>query len=237
MSKETEIKEKVFAKIRSGEAWMRPRLYFVLRIALLAALAVIAFVLAIFVLSFAFFSIHESGEQFLLGFGQRGLLAFVALFPWWSFLLTALLILLIDHLLRYFKFGYRVSILEIFLVALVVVMVGGVAINFTPLHSSLLDSADHDQLPIIGEMYEQIHDPHQEQGVYRGSISSIQGNTFVITHNDNDKDSDDGTWNIVAPAGFDMNTLQVGEPVYVAGKLILGTVNAYGIHELTKERK
>jgi hypothetical protein len=237
MSKETEIKDKVFEKIRSGEASMRPKIYFTLRLILLGTASVLALLLAIFVLSFVFFSIHESGEQFLLGFGQHGFQAFIALFPWWSLLLTVLLILLMDYLLRYFKFGYRVSILEIFLIALVVVMIAGVSVDFTPLHSALLNSADHDDLPIIGHLYEQIHDPHEQQGVYRGTIISIQGDEFIITHNDNDKDSDDGTWTIVVPLGFSTSTLQIGESMYVAGKLTEGKVEAYGVHELTPDRE
>lgn len=237
MSKETEIKANVFEKIRKGEISMRPRTYFVARFVLLGTLSFVALILAMFVLSFAFFSIHESGERILLGFGQQGFLAFIALFPWWSLLLTVLLILLLDHLLRYFKFGYRVSILEIFLIALVTVMVAGILINFTPLHSTLLNSADNDTLPVLGPLYEQIHDSHQAQGVYRGTISSLQGNEFVIAHNDNDKDSDDGTSTIMAPSGFDTSTLYVGEHVYVAGKLIQGVVNAYGIQEVPQDNK
>ena len=139
MSKETEIQQKVFEKIRAGEVSMRPKIYFIARVALLTLLAIVALTLAIFVLSFAFFSIHESGEQFLLGFGRHGLLAFITLFPWVPLLITVALIFFLDYLLRYFKFGYRVSALEIFLFALAVVVIAGIAINFTPLHATLLN--------------------------------------------------------------------------------------------------
>src|SRR5450631_2060080 len=100
MSKESNIQQAVFDKIRAGKVSMRPRAYFVARIILLAGLSVAVLALAMFVLSFALFSVHESGEQFLLGFGLRGVLTFFSLFPWWSLLCTVLLILLIDHLLR-----------------------------------------------------------------------------------------------------------------------------------------
>lgn len=235
MSKETEIKDNVFKKIRSGEVSMRSRLYFIVRVVLLLVLALIAAALAIFALSFAFFSIHESGEEFLLGFGQKGLNAFVSLFPWVSFVITIGLIVLLDHILRLFRFGYRVSMLKIFLVALAGVAVMSIAINFTPLHSVLLDSADHNHLPLIGEIYEEIHDSHQTQGVYRGVVVSIQDDGFVITHNDTDRDSDDGTWTIITPLGFATSSVQVGETMYVAGKLIQGGVHAYGVHPLNPD--
>lgn len=237
MSKETEIKARVFEKIRTGEASMHPRIYFVARVVFLATFSVVVLALTLFILSFALFSIHESGEQFLFGFGQGGIVAFIALFPWLPFLLTAVLILLLEYLLRYFKFGYRVSLLGIFLIALAIVGAAGVGITFTPLHGALLDSADRGELPIIGSLYEEIHDSHQAQGVYRGVISSIQGNEFMVVHDDNDKDTDDGTSTIVAPAGFAVATLRVGEHVYVAGTLVQGVVHAYGIQEFTANRK
>ena len=68
-------------------------------------------------------------------------------------------------------------------------------------------------------------------------ISSVQGNTFVITHDDQDRDTDDGTSTIMVPAGFDMTTLHIGERVYVAGKLIRAVVYSYGIQEFTTDRR
>ncbi len=123
------------------------------------------------------------------------------------------------------------------MVALAVVMIAGIVINFTPLHATLLNGADRNELPIIGALYEEIHDSHQEQGVYRGIISSIQNNKFVITQNDNDKDTDDGTSTIIVPAGFDTATFYIGERVYIAGKLVHGVVNAYGIQEFTANER
>lgn len=214
---------------------MRPRVYFLFRIILMAALAVVTFALAMLVLSFVFFSIHESGEQFLLGFGYRGFLAFAALFPWGLLAVTIVLILLLDYVLRYFKFGYRVPMLRIFLIVLAGVVVAGIGINITPFHSSLLTTADSDRLPLIGSWYEQIHDSHQSQGVYRGVVSSIQGNTIVITHSDNDHDTDEGSWTILIPPGLDASMLHAGEHVYVAGTLVQGVVTAYGIAPFTPE--
>ena len=237
MSNENEIKAKVFEKIESGEASMRPRIYFIARIAGLLVLSALAFALSMFVLSFAFFSIHESGEQFLLGFGQRGFWAFVGLFPWWSLLCTLALLFLLEYVLRYFKFGYRISVLALFLGALAVTIIAGIAITLTPLHMALLDSADRDKLPIIGPLYEEIHDSHQQQGVFRGVISSIQGNQFTVAHDDKDKDTDDGTSTVAAPTGFDMTKLQVGERVYVAGNLVQSVVQAYGIQEFSQNKR
>lgn len=235
MLKETEIKENVFEKIRTGEVSMRPKIFFIARIAVLTLLTIVALGLAIFTLSFAFFSIHESGERLLLGFGEHGLWAFIMLFPWWPLLISVALIFVLDFLLRYFKFGYRVSMLEIFLIAIAVVMVAGIAINYTPLHRSLLDGADRDNLPVLGPLYEDIHDSHQDQGVFRGVISSIKDTEFVIAHDDADKDTDDGASTVIVPDGFNTSSLYIGEHIYVAGKFVQGVVYAYGIQEFMSE--
>jgi hypothetical protein len=156
MLKETDIQASVLQKIRTGEVSMRPKLFFIAKVAALAVVAALAFASAMLVLSFAFFSIHESGEQFLLGFGQRGFIVFIQLFPWIPFFIAVLLILLLDFLLRYFKFGYRISMLDLFLIALAAAMVVGFFITLTPLHTDLRDRAERGELPIIGEFYEHL---------------------------------------------------------------------------------
>jgi len=145
MLQETDIQESVLQKIRTGEVSMRPKLFFIVKIALLIIVAILAFASAMLVLSFAFFSIHESGELLFL------------LIP---LLIAVLLIILLDFLLRSFKFAYRVSMLDIFLVALAAAMVVGFFITLTPLHTTLRDRADRGELPIIGEFYEATHDEH-----------------------------------------------------------------------------
>ncbi|MHB8660562.1 MAG: hypothetical protein ACYC75_01285 [Minisyncoccota bacterium] len=234
MSQEPDIQKNVLEKIRRGEISMRSRIYFILRATLIGVVAVLALVGSLFMLSFVFFSIHASNIRFLLEFGERGLLTFIALFPWISFFIFLFLLIALEFLVRQFTSAYRFSLLRIFLWILIVGIAGSTLIGFTPLHSFLLSEADKGQLPILGSWYEQIHDSHQDQGVYRGDITSITGAAFVISHNDADRDSDEGTWTIVPPAGFDLSTLSVGEKVYVAGRLQSGVVYAYGIRVVSE---
>ncbi len=182
------------------------------------------------------FSIHESGELLLLGFGEKGLRALTALFPWLTLLLAFGAILLLEWLLRYFKFGYRISMLRIFLTLTAIAITGSILINLTPLHARLLERADHDTLPVIGAIYEEIHDSHQQQGVFRGYVASTSAGSFTITHNDNDRDTDDGSWTIIPPVGFDIVSLSVGDRVYVAGKLQRDLVYAYGV-KISQDRE
>lgn len=230
MSNNIDFKKQVLERIKAGKISMRPKAFFVAKIISIAVLSIILLALSIFVLSFVFFSIHESGEQFLLGFGERGLMTFIILFPWWTLLLTIVFIFILEYLLHSFKFGYKIPILGIFLVILTVTAIAGVLFNLTPIHSNLLQSADKNELPIIGRIYEAVHDAHQEKGVYRGLVVSINGNKIVITHKDNDLDTDDGTWTIIAPSNFDMSSIKIGDKLYVAANTDSGgDIEAYGI--------
>lgn len=229
MLQENDIQKSVLEKVRTRSVSMRSKLYFALRIVLVGVLSIITLACSIFALSFIYFSVHESGEQFLLGFDQQGLVTFALLFPWLILLLAILLLVTLETLLRNFKFGYRLPLLRIFLWLFGIGAVGSMLVSITPLHSFLLLQADKDQLPILGPLYESIHDSHREQGVYRGNITSITESDFVISYDDTDRDSDEGSWTIVPPKGFGLGTLSLGEKVYVAGRIRQGIVYAYGI--------
>jgi hypothetical protein len=230
-SMETDIAKTVLQKIQAGEIAKRSRLYFALQVGLIALLALVTFVLALFVLSFIIFSLHESREQLLLGFGQQGVVTFFALFPWLSLVLVLILLALLEWLLRNFRSGYRIPMLRIFLVLAAIAVAGSALVDFTPLHPDLLGLADHDSLPILGPAYEDMHDSHEIQGVYRGDITAIASTTFTCAHNDNDHDTDDGTWVVQPPPNFNMQSLYLGERVYVAGHPQPdGVIQAYGMH-------
>jgi len=215
---------------------MHSHLYFVLRTILAGALALLILSGALFALSFVFFSVRESGVTYLLDFGEQGLATFLSLFPWTSVLLVLVLLVALEFFVHQFTSAYRFSLLRIFLWVMVIGIAGGTLLGFTPLHASLLSAADNDRLPILGSWYEQVHDSHTDRGVYRGDITSVTDSYFVVSHNDTDRDSDEGEWNVVPPARFDLGTLSAGEKVYVAGRLQHGVVYAYGIRTLRDDK-
>ena len=231
---ELQIQNGVLEKIRAGQVRMRPRAYFIARLTLTVLVAVLALVISTFVISFVFFSLHESGERFLLGFGNKGILTFLLLFPWASLLLDIVVLFVLEWLLQSFKFGYRISLLMIFLGIFACSTILGILVTLTPLHGALLNQADQGLLPVLGEMYESIRDSHADRGIFRGSIRSIQGNKIVLVHDDRDHDSDDGIQTIILPSKYP--SLKVGDRVYVFGSLSGGVIQAQGIKKLSPEQ-
>ncbi|HVB20075.1 MAG TPA: hypothetical protein VNF51_02195 [Candidatus Paceibacterota bacterium] len=230
MLQENDIQKSVLEKIRIGTVSMHSWIFFVFRAVLIGAISLLAVVGALFVLSFAFFSIHKSGVQFLLEFGEQGLVTFIVLFPWTSLFLFVILLIALEFLVRRYTTAYRFPLVRVFLLILGIGVIGSVLVSVTPLHAYLLSEADNDRLPVLGSFYEGIYDSHTDQGVYRGYVTSITGPIFVISHNDADRDTDEGSWTITPPVGFDLATLSIGDKVYAAGRLTQGIVYAYGVH-------
>ncbi len=230
-----DYKKQVLEKIHRKEIFMYPKIYFIGRVVLIISLSILVFVSLVFCLSFVSFSIHESGEQFLLGFGNHGALVFLKLFPWAFIVSTVFLLVALEWMLRRFKFGYRLPMMRIFLYTLVITILASAIATITPFHGNLLKKADNGELPFVGGLYESIHDSHKDDGIVRGTITSIGTDTVIISHNDNDIDADDGTWTVIIPPGFDINSLHVGEKIYVAGTVENGNLYAYGIHELQSD--
>jgi hypothetical protein len=211
------IQQAVLDKVRAGTVRRRPRYQFMLRVAAASIVAALLLVTSACLVSFVLFSLHESGEQFLLGFGVRGIEVFFLLFPWLPAVVVVALLVILEWLLRGFKIGYRIPLLTIFLGIVGVSTILGILINFTPLHPTLLNYADKKQLPVIGGSYEHIFDPHEDKGVCQGTVISVTQNSFTIQYNDQDNDHDDGTFVIHIPHGSNLRLPRVGDYVLVFG--------------------
>jgi glucan phosphoethanolaminetransferase (alkaline phosphatase superfamily) len=231
-----DLKNKVLDKIHKKEIFMHPKIYFIARKVMIVVISLIALSLLVFSLSFVYFSIQASGEQYLLGFGINGILIFLKIFPWAIIIFTALLFFLFEWILRRFKFSYRMPMIVVFSYTLLVTIIASILVTLTPIHTTFLKRAEMNELPIIGGIYETIHDSQATHGIIRGNIESIQNNTLTISHNDKDKDTDDGTWNVIPPKDFNLSGLYVGEKIYIAGKINGTSIYAYGIHGFSIEK-
>lgn len=226
------ISARVLGLIREGKIRRYPRAYFLIRVAAILAVCALLVATVTFVVSFMLFSLHESGQQFLLGFGWHGIAVFLQLFPWGPALLSVFLIIVLGWLLRDFKFGYRFPILFAFVTLICICGALALVVEATPFHRSLLQKADDDQLPILGPAYEHIFDQHDDQGVHRGTVISVASSEFVIRHDDNDHDTDDGSFTVLVASSSMLVLPHVGDRVLVFGPQAQGVVQAQNIQIL-----
>jgi hypothetical protein len=225
----------VLDRIRSGELSMRPKVYFVLRTLIVALVATLVLLLSILLVGYISFILRSAGHDSLLSFGARGLPVFLALFPWTLAAADFVLIVFLVFLLRYFRFGYRHSVLLLLATAVLVAAAAGIALDReTPFEDALFDEASHGRLPgpLDGAyVVERRHAP-EELGIYRGIITSVDDTSFAMTYDDIDQDEDDASWVVILPPGVSTSTLHTGERAYVAGDADGKVIRAYGVRIL-----
>ncbi len=232
------IKNNVLEKIRTGEIRMTSKRYFTLKVLFLGLVLLLVLIISSFLVSYILFSINESRELALFGFGAKGILVFFLLFPWSIFALDIALIIILEWLFRKFKFGYRSPLMYLVAGTVIIVIAIGYLLTFTPFHRALMTRSEHNNVPVIGGYYNHLRRPTQDSGVFKGTIISINNNIFMIQ---DDGDSDDNATNtptlmIVAPPGTAISSiLMVGDHVFVAGTLQNGQVHAYGVTKVPKD--
>jgi hypothetical protein len=224
--------DRVLEKIEQGKVHMQPKVFFILRMFALAFAAFVIFVLSAFIASFVLFSIHESGELFLLGFGWRGVFMFLLFFPWVFFALDLLAIIALRALMQNFRMFYRLSFTTVLGVIILASTALALLINLTPLHTTLRNQASHEGVPFVGHFYTGIRVPHEKNGEFRGFITSIEGRTFMLKHDLHDTFDDDHQLTVHVPSSLDITPYVVGDNIYVAGDEEHGVVEAYGIGKI-----
>jgi hypothetical protein len=229
------LREDVLAKIKNERISMHSRTFFLLKMAALALVAILVLTISVFLCNFIFFAINANGSNELLGFGNRGILTFVQIFPWWLLVIDVGLIILLEWLLRRFRFGYKSPVLYLLLGLVVVTLsVGFTVERATMFNSYLRDRAHEHRLPSpLNDIYERSGRPGGPgNGVCRCTIVAIQSGSITAD------DIDVGTttrYTIIVPIqNLHATTtgLSVGDVIMVAGDKSGNTINAFGIKKL-----
>ena len=106
-------------------------------------------------------------------------------------------------------------------------ILGGVALDFTPFHANLLTSARNGKLPIAGPFYREMGSPKMKNAFY-GSIFEITNSGFKI----NTPQSDELNI-VVGPKTKNMDSdLEVGDSVLILGKKINLDIEASDIKKV-----
>lgn len=229
-------KDAILEQIRTGALTMRPKFHFFLKALLVAVVALVVLALSIFLASFIVFGIRLNGSDALLSFGSRGFFLFLQVFPWPLVLVDIGLLILLEALLRRFRFAYSRSILYLFLIIIVVVGSSSIVIERGGhFHEGLFEHSRREGLPPPFQKFYQGAPlpPPRELGIYRGVVVSFDGTTLVLTNDDFDNDEDDGIWTVLVPEAFDETTIQIGDRFFVAGDEDENEIiRAYGLKEL-----
>lgn len=233
------LKDKLLKEIKAGDVTMTPRYYFTLKWAALVGTVAAILIVTIFIVNFIFFSIRLNSSEDLLGFGLEGFIAFIFFFPSHLALLDVGLILLLQWLLRHFKFGYSVPLL--YLLAGLVFGAGliGFALDrATPFNDHMHEGRGHLPPPMRG-IYDGAKRLHKGSGICRCTILAITGNTLTV---EDTRPIHDGgatsTLKVVIPLDARRATttgLSVGDVVFIAGEEKDGAIEAFGVKKDRRE--
>ncbi len=232
MENNDNIKQSVLEKIKDGEINMRPKMHFTFKVIALIAVSVVVLVTSSIIVSFMYFTLRISGHDFLLGFGLLGIERFLMLFPWLLLIIDVCFIIMLEMLLKHFKFGYRSPIIYLSLGILLVVLAGGFIIDRTRVHNFFMERAEANQLPVFGAIYEHLKHPQPRvMGICAGTVLSVNGNIIIVK--DVDKDADDGTCKVdIASSSPVTPALVPGDQVFIGGAEMNGIIKAYGLHKI-----
>lgn len=152
---ENNFKERILKNIETEDIKAYSKTHFLLRVILLIAVTIVTLIISVFLFNYVFFSLRISGHESLLGFGPQGVVPFLEFFPWPFLVVDIALIIILEWLLRKFRFGYRSPILYLLIGLFVVTVSAGYFIDRkTGFNDALLQQADHDYLPgPFGELY------------------------------------------------------------------------------------
>ena len=223
--------QNILEKIQKNELVPKSKTYFRLRFVALILVVFAVLVVSVFLSSFILFTIRASGQASLLDFGPAGWQVFLFLFPWGISFLEIGLIILLQRLLRSFKFGYKIPVLYLCGGVVFVMLASGFVVNKTPLHDVLLRQADKNQLPPpFGNLYENARKlPPPGHGIFLGTITSITGNTLIIALLNPMDTSTTTAVTVIAPSGQITIQTKIGDRIFIQGKMINGQIQAQAI--------
>jgi hypothetical protein len=223
------IKDELMERIRSGTVEMHSSSYFALRVGALFFCVVLALIISVFIFNFIFFSFRLSEQSELLGFGPRGLLFFLLIFPWKLLVLDGALLFAAERLLRQFRLGYRHSVSALLLSLLILTCAFGFALDRgTSLNDDMLERAHHHVLGPAGEFYEAAPRPWSlESGVCKCVIDEVSTSSVVAHH----LGATSTVLYLIFPKGFATTSVHVGDVLFIAGDRDGDSIEVFGVHE------
>ncbi len=228
------LKERLMNEIHSGKVAMTPRSFFTLKFLLVMGTALTILFVSVFLFNFIFFSIRISGGDTLLTFGPRGFGAFIHFFPWPFLIIDSALILLLQKLVRHFRFGYTIPTLYLIGGLILSAAVVGFLVDYTtPLNERIHERRAHLPRP-VGQLYDRAHREERGSGMCRCTILAIEGAVLTV------QDTRDATTTltVILPQDNRRATttgLKVGDVLFIAGEEQNGVIEAYGVRKVTQK--
>ena len=227
---EQSMEAAVLEQIRTDKISMHSKAYYYAKVGLAILLALVFFGVSMLVFYYIVFLLRASGRSLLVGFGSRGFLFYLEAFPWWILAVDVLLVIMLERLVRQFKFAYRSPALYVLAGLLAVSALAGYGLAHTRLGGDRPNGGQQS----AGIFNDARRAPLPERGVCRCTITAIDGAQLSVV----DTENGDLPLTVVLPADdahVHSQGLQVGDKVFIAGDLRGGILYAFGLHRVAPD--
>lgn len=106
-SNQSNLENKIMARIKSGQVSLRSRYVFMAEKLSLGSAVVLSLLLAVLLAALVLYYFKTSDNLIYLSFGSRGLMAFLESFPYLTVAVTVILVLAAGYLVKRAEFSYR----------------------------------------------------------------------------------------------------------------------------------
>lgn len=224
------LTDKILSKIKDRGLHMRPRWHFILQTVLVIIVCVLAFGLAVFLLSWIYFILHANGAWLLPAFGRRGWFGFAHSFPWLPAVAGLVLLLALALVLEKFRWVYRLPVLYIALAVLGLTVVFSLTVAQTPFHREFYRSAQKGG-GLTGPLYRG-YGRMPKGEAYVGTAANVATSTFEITTRDGEIILVNINERTRLPFGFDLSP---EDTVLVLGDRTANIITAFGLREIGED--
>ncbi|MDP1709514.1 MAG: hypothetical protein Q8L21_01355 [Candidatus Komeilibacteria bacterium] len=223
-----DLAKKIITKIREGKLNMRPRWYFILQTAAVLVISVLAFVLAVFLISWLYFILHASGAWLLPAFGSHGWMHFLRSFPWLPASIGLILIMILAFILEKFRWAYRQPALYVGLGIVVLTVLFSLTIARTPVHDIFYQQAFKKGGGPAGSLYRG-YGQMPRSSAYTGTVMDVATGTFSITTAEGEVISVATDGRTRFPFGYQ---LEPNDMVMIMGERTDNILRAFGVREI-----
>lgn len=132
---------------------MVPRWQFVLKAVLFGVSVLIVALIAVYLLSFVLFVLHETGIWFAPGFGLPGIFFFVIASPWMLISLVGIFLLILYFLVAHYSFSYRKPLVYSLIGVVLFVIAVSSLIQYTTVHKRINAFVERHEIPGLAPLY------------------------------------------------------------------------------------
>lgn len=150
------LKENILNKIKEKKVKMKPKVFFILKVALTLSALVFCLIFLLYLISFISFCHQANGLGIFNRFGFWGWQRMVLALPWLLILLCLLVLFVLETIAKKFALVWKKPLVISLLVIVAFIFLGNAFLLKVDLHKLLLLKAKNKELPLMGQFYRDI---------------------------------------------------------------------------------